>query len=127
MSSIENLTRQLRALPFCDMMQVAEELRERLMAQAPQDGFVQPVNLAKILSQLSTTDISLSEGTQADEKVLKRIFSRKRTFSISRQGTAGWDMFCSTLPGSNVLGTELRPMFGLMLDQIITFHELGKK
>ena len=124
-TSIQNLTKQLRALPFLDMMQVAEELRARLVAQAPKDGFVEPANLARVLAQLDTTDITLSEMTQAEEKILRRIFARKRTVSIQRQGQ-GWEMSCSTLPGSQVLGTELRPMFQLMLDQVITMHELGK-
>lgn len=124
MSTVSHLIRQIRALPYSDMMMVAEEIRDRIKALTQQQ--IEAVVLANILSRLQESEIPLSEQTSEEEKVLREIFRIKRTISITKTGP-GWTIDIPTVPGSQVLGKELRGMFPMMLDQIITLHVLTKK
>lgn len=124
MSTVAHLIKQIRALPYADMMMVAEEIRDRIKALTQQQ--IEAVVLANILSRLQEGEIPISEQTTEEEKVLREIFNVKRTISVSKQGP-GWQIEIPTVPGSQVLGKELRGMFPMMLDQIITLHVLTKK
>lgn len=124
MSTVAHLIRQIRALPYADMMMVAEEIRDRIHTLTEQK--IEAVVLANILSRLQEGEIPISEQTTEEEKVLREIFKIKRTISVSKTGP-GWTIEIPTVPGSQVLGKELRGMFPMMLDQIITLHVLTKK
>lgn len=124
MSTIAHLIRQIRALPYSDMMMVANEIRDRIGDLTHQK--IEAVVLADILSRLQEREIPISEQTTEEEKVLREIFKIKRTISVSKTGP-GWTIEIPTVPGSQVLGKELRGMFPMMLDQVITLHVLTKK
>lgn len=121
--SVASVIRAIRSLPYQDMMLVANELRDRIGELT--HNKIEAVTLAEILVRLQTDQQPLSEQTREEEKILVEIFNRKRSVNISQRGT-GWVIEIPTLDGSQVLGTELRPMFPMMLDQIITMHVLGK-
>lgn len=120
--SVASVIRAIRALPFSDMMLVAQELRDRIGDLTHQK--IEAVTLAEILVRLQTDQQPLSQQTQQEEKILCEIFNRKRSINIAQRGN-GWTIDIPTLAGSQVLGTELRPMFPMMLDQIITMHVLS--
>jgi|SRR5262245_14052051 len=124
MSTVAHLVKQIRALPYSDMMMVAAEIRDRIKDLTEQK--IEAVVLADILSRLQSQSIDSSEQTKEEERVLRQIFNVKRTISVAKQGN-GWAIGIPTVPGSDVLGTELRGMFPMMLDQIITMHVLTKK
>lgn len=124
MSTVSHLIKQIRALPYSDMMMVAGEIRDRIKDLTEQK--IEAVVLADILSRLQAHTIDTSEQTKEEEKILREIFNVKRTISVAKQ-SKGWAIGIPTVPGSDVLGTELRGMFPMMLDQIITMHVLTKK
>ena len=122
--SIPHLIRQIRALPYNDMMMVANELRDRIDELTHHK--IEAVVLADILSRLQAGQIAPSDATLQEEKILREVFSRKRQITVSRKGN-GWEIDVPTLPGAQVFGTKLRPMFSMQLDQIITMHVLSKR
>lgn len=124
MSTVAHLVRQIRSLPYSDMMMVANEIRDRIGDLTQQK--IEAVVLADILSRLQEGEIPPSEQTTEEERILREIFKVKRTVSVSKTGP-GWTIEIPTVPGSQVLGKELRGMFPMMLDQIITLHVLTKK
>jgi hypothetical protein len=123
MSAITNVIKQIRSLPYTDMMIVAEEIRDRIHQLTEQR--IEAIVLADILARIKPESIQLTENTIEEEKVLKEIFRVKRSCVIGRHG-AGWMIDISTVPGAQVVGVELRALFPMMLDQIITLHVLQK-
>lgn len=122
--SIASVIKQIRALPYADMMMVAEEIKARVKDLTQQK--IEAVVLADILSRMQIGNIPLSEQSEQEEKILRQVFRRKLSLSIQQNGK-GWDIGISTIAGTQVLGTELRPMFGQLLDQAITLHVLSQK
>lgn len=123
MSTVTHLIKQLRALPYTDMMLVAEEVRDRIKDLTEQK--IEAVVLAGILARLSEGEVDLTAQTKEEERVLAEIFRRKTSITIQRHGQ-GWQIDASAIPGAQVIGKELRGMFPMMLDQIITLHVLQK-
>lgn len=121
--SVAGVVKQIRALPYADMMMVANEVKDRIKDLTSQK--IEAVVLADILSRIQPGDIPVSDATKEEEKILNEVFRRKVSLSIQRLDK-GWEIGVSVLPGSNVVGTELRPMFGQLLDQVITMHVLSK-
>jgi hypothetical protein len=124
MSTTTSLIKQIRALPYADMMLVATEIRDRIKDLTQQQ--IEAVVLANILSRLQEAEIPASEQTTEEERVLREIFRVKRVISVTRKNQ-GWHLNIPTVSGSDVLGTDLRGMLGMMLDQVITLHVLTKK
>jgi hypothetical protein len=106
------------------MMLVATEIRDRIKDLTQQQ--IEAVVLANILSRLQEAEIPASEQTTEEERVLREIFRVKRVISVTRKNQ-GWHLNIPTVSGSDVLGTDLRGMLGMMLDQVITLHVLTKK
>jgi len=125
MSSVSSLIKQIRALPYADMMMVAEEVRDRIKDLTQHK--IEAIVLADILARLQPGTIDLSESTREEEKVLKDIFRRKYSLTIQRHGNGGWAVDIPAVPGAHVVSTELRQAFPMMLDQVITLHVLTKK
>jgi hypothetical protein len=125
--SLKNLQKELSHLPYKDMMVLADELAKQLLARREDAACANTV--ADILSKLNLVPAGLSDDEKMDEKYLREAFNRKRQINVQAQ-TGGWSIECPTLPGSQVIGTSLRPMFPMMIDQIITMQALtraGKK
>ena len=124
MSTVSHLIRQIRALPYSDMMQVTNEVRDRLFDLTQQR--IEANVLAEILSRLQEGQVPLSDATKEEEKVLREIFRVKRSMTIQKHHT-GWSMEINSVPGSQVVHTELRTALNMMLDQMITLHVLTRK
>lgn len=126
MSTVAHIIKQIRALPYADMMVVTGEIRDRIHDLTQQR--IEANTLAEILSRLNTGNkLAASDETKEEEKVLREIFRIKRALSVQRHGNGGWAVEINAVPGSQVVHTELRAAFGMMLDQIITLHVLTKK
>ena len=123
MSTMRRLIKEIRALPYADMMIVAEEIRERIKDLTEQK--IEAITLAGILSRLQEKEIDLTEQTREEERVLKEIFRRKSAITIVRKGD-GWMLDSAAVAGAQVINKELRGAFPMMLDQIITLHVLQK-
>ncbi len=123
MSAITHVVKSIRALPYSDMMLVCEEIRDRIQGLTQQR--IEAIVLADILARIKPNTVTLEETTDEEEKVLREIFRVKRSLTIQRQGV-GWIIDVPTVPAGQVIGVELRPMFHMMLDQIITLHVLQK-
>lgn len=124
MSSLPIVMKHIRALPYHEMLELAKHVEKELRRsrEEKEAGDV----LAKVLSRTAVTfdAASISEAVKQEERMFRRAFSRKRTIAVDAK-SHGWEIHCSTLPGSQVIGTELRPLFPQMLDQIITLEALG--
>jgi hypothetical protein len=116
--------KHIRALPYHEMLELAKHV-EKELRRAREEKEAGDV-LAKVLSRAAVAfdPSSISEAVKNEEKMFRRAFARKRSIAIESKSN-GWEVHCSTLPGSQVIGTELRPLFPQMLDQIITLEALG--
>lgn len=65
MSNVSNLVRQIRSLPFTDMMLVAEEIRSRISDLTQQK--IEAVVLANILSRLQEGESPIMTPTLEDK------------------------------------------------------------
>ncbi len=119
--SLKQVQKELKHLSYSEMMLLAKEVSERLTTQRDPD--VQPNVIAEILTKLDLVPAAPTDLEQQEEKLLRKAFSRKRTLSVQCQPTS-WSVDCPTVPGSQVIGSSLRQMFPLMLDQIITMQAL---
>jgi len=123
MSQITHIVKQIRALPYADMMIVAEEVRDRIHDLTQHR--IEAIVLADILSRIKPPTESVDAATVEDELILREIFRVKRSLTIAKHGK-GWEIDIATVPGAQTMGLELRPLFNMMLDQIITLHVLQK-
>ena len=121
---ISALLRQIRSLPFEDMVMLAEYVRLELLKR--KDSDLDAYIVAHALLSISAAEPTVSDQTKNEEKVLKKIFSRKRTISIT-QRNGGWVCDISTLKAASVMGTELRATLGQLLDTAVTVHILTEK
>lgn len=121
MTGIEQLMKQIRALSYQDMMLVADELSKVLAAK--QLDKLNGHMIATALLGLTLVPPDSSDQTKRDELLLGKIFSRKRQINVTRH-TTGWELQVPSLPASQVIGTELRVMFPMLLDQLVTMHVL---
>lgn len=117
---IETVAKNLRAMPFNEMMDLARYISERLHVHSTGRP-ASPELIAEILSHISAPP---SEAAQKETKILLQAFTRQRTINIKKFNT-GYAIEVKTLPGSTVTGTDLRVMFGQMLDQIVTMELMG--
>ena len=114
--SLPVLMKAVRQLSYAEMMKLAEALQDQLLCQASE-----PINvIAKVLSELNFPGIE--DANKEEAKLLKQAFSRKR--SISVKFDKGFYAVCETLPGSQVMGPDLRAAFPQMIDQIVTMQAL---
>src|SRR5688572_17552759 len=124
--SVANITKQLKALSYADMMQLAE----MLSAQLQESGIPVPTQriVADALSRIAVAAHSLepSDLSKQEERILQQIFKVKRTI-IPLRHKGGWALSVPTIQGSQIAGAELRPLWGIMLDQIITLHIMSKQ
>lgn len=112
---ITTLTKNLHAMPYTEMMELARYLAAELDTGTTAD------RIAEILSKADFAD---NQSEKQEQKILLEAFSRKRQVNIKKFAT-GYAIEVPTLPGSTVTGTDLRAMFGQMLDQIVTMEALG--
>lgn len=116
---IETIAKNLRAMPYNEMMDLAKQIHKGLTAVGAKS--CSPELLAGILSHISAPP---SASAEKEAKILLQAFTRKRQVNIKKFNT-GYAIEVPTLPGSTVTGTDLRVMFGQMLDQIITMELMG--
>jgi hypothetical protein len=121
--SLKNLHNDLRKLSYTDMMILSEALSAQLSARREEFKTAGPNVLAEILSKLELAPTGLTELERDEEKLLQAAFRRKTSVLIQRE-QSGWSIGCATIPGSQVIGLSLRPMFPLMIDQIVTVQAL---
>jgi len=116
--SLPVLMKALRQLSYSEMMKLSEELEKQLESERGRSEQVHVI--ADVLSKLEFPGIK--DATNEEAKLLKQAFNRKR--SISVKFDKGFYVVCETLPGSQVMGLDLRAAFPQMLDQIVTMQAL---
>ncbi len=114
---LADVLKQLRVLPYSDMMKLAEELREQLKVGNPTAA-----SLAEALAKTAEAPIQQSELTDADHKLLQSIFSRRRSISI-KAINGGYQIELQTLQG-NVLSSDLRVGITQLIDTIVAAKAL---
>lgn len=122
--SLRNLQKELNHLTYSEMVTLADEIAKQLVARTDESACANTI--ADVLSKLKIVPPSMSDDEKAEERLLRSAFSRKRQVTI-QTNSSGWSLECSTLPGSQVIGNALRPMFPMMIDQIITMQALQGK
>lgn len=115
MSTLNQLLKAIKELPYADMMLVAQALHDQLDVEAD--------IIANALAKLDIGKVDYQNMAAREEEILKEIFRRKAAMLISRHG-GGWQLDARAIPGGHVVTTELRQAFPMMLDQIVTLHGL---
>ena len=116
--SLPVLMKALRQLTYAEMIKLAEELDKQLQCDANN-----PTNvIAEVLSKLDFPEIK--DAYKQEHALLKQAFSRKRSIAV-KFDKGGFYAACETLPGSQVVGLDLRALFPQMLDQIVTLQALN--
>lgn len=125
--SIPQLVKHIHQLTYTEMLAVAAEVSTALMMYerklTPGKEVQGPVyqHVAQALLDLkSPTDVLAQE-----EKLLRQIFSRRRSILVLLNGT-GWSTDISTLPGATASGVNLREALNRTLDQVVTIQALQK-
>lgn len=124
--SLQTVVKQLRELPYADMLMLADVLSAQLHTK--DIGVLNGRTVADSLSEVANSKIEIetSELSKQEERILQSIFRVKRQIIPQRQ-KGGWTLCVPTLGGgAQVAGQELRPLWNQMLDQIITLHILNK-
>lgn len=119
---LQNLTKQIRNLPFTEMLEVAKHLYEELQKHSEED--IDAFLVAQALVSAVSGPLSVSDMTAQEEKIFRKMFNRKRTITISYDGY--WKVDLSTISGADAQGTELRATIAQMLDSAVTIHILTK-
>lgn len=120
--SLPILAKHIRALTYTEMMQLAHELSVALNEKAKLA--ISQNTAAEILAGLQKD--AVEQASSQEEKFLREIFKHRRvSLGIQRNGN-GWEIEAGTIPGSHAMGLELRPLFPMMLDQIVALHGLKR-
>lgn len=125
--SVPQLVKQIHHLTYKEMLEVAEAISVRLMKFEMKERPGEPVAgppLGVVADALLaiTSDVDLNAQ---EEKLLRQLFSRKRTIAVELTG-GGWKTDITTLQGAQAVGTTLRDSLNKTLDQIITLQALQK-
>lgn len=121
--STAHLIKQIRQLPYADMILLAQEMSSELQAKlgVSAEAFV----LADIMSRLKAGAEKLTETEAREMQTLKKIFKRKRALNVALMSHgAGFSVNISELPASVAHGPDLRKAINDSLDQVITYHLL---
>lgn len=118
---IADFLKQLRQLPYQDMMLVAAEL-EKIIAERPEADWPQAVVLAEALAQLSRMPVEDSLSTQQENKILRVMFRAKRTIAI-KEFNGGFNITLDTLRG-HTMHKDLKVGINQMLDTLVAARAL---
>lgn len=121
---LEYLMKQMRNLPFTDMVRIAENLRLEIEKRKGDD--LDAYVIAHALLNACDGPQKLSDMTQNEERVFVRAFNRKKQITILRDG-GKWRVELPSMKGAHCLGTELRATLGQLLDTAATIHILTEK
>jgi hypothetical protein len=121
---IADFVRQLRVLPYADMMVVARALTQTLSDQQKASGtkVIDPMHVAEALLQLSKMKIEDSPNTTQEHKIAQDIFTRRRSISI-KAVNGGFQFDLSTCNAS-VMNKDLKTGLGQLIDTIVTAQAL---
>jgi hypothetical protein len=114
---IETVTKNIAAMPYSEMMILAKYLAQNLLASKNSPEFI-----AEVLSR-ARADLGDQKLYAQENKILMKAFARKRQVNV-KSLSSGYAIEVPSLPGSTVTGTDLRAMFGQMLDQVVTMEVL---
>ncbi len=117
----DTLVKVLRTLPYVQMMELANFIAGELNRGEREPDLISAECIAEILVKVPLADTDLEKRERA---LLKQAFRIKRAVTV-RNFAQGYSVEVQTLPGSTVTGTDLRAMFGQMLDQIVTMQVLS--
>jgi hypothetical protein len=120
--SLRHVIKELRNLTYNEMMELAQALDREIEKKT--GSTEQPNVIAEILAKLNIVTPELSDVEKNEAKFLQEIFNRKR--SITVKWDKGFAVSCDSLPAGGVVGVDLRPMFGQLLDQLVTMHALQR-
>jgi hypothetical protein len=121
-SHLQNLTKQIRNLPFTEMLEIAKNLCVELDKRGEED--IDAFLIAQALIASVSGPMTVSDLTANEEKLFRKMFSRKRAVTISYDGC--WRVNLANVAGASSQGTELRATLSQMLDSAITIHILTK-
>ncbi len=113
---LADFLKELRKLPYSDMMQVAKALSEEM------DNVYSANKIADDLATVSQMKIADSGSTQVDQKIVRKLFGRKRSISIRPDG-AGYRVSVPTL-NVNTSHTDLRSALTHVIDIAVTAEAL---
>lgn len=113
---IADVLKQIRLLPYQDMMAVARELNCALPGNVP----VQTI--ADALAEIAHVKVDDSAQTTAEQKLLHQIFARRRSISIkSVRGV--FQIELQTLNGA-VIHKDLQVGLQQLIDTVVTAQAL---
>ena len=119
---ISDFIKQLRALPYADMMQVASQLS--LVLNRRENPLHSVQDVAAALSELSTMHVDDSVVTQQENKLLRELFRTRRSITV-KEFNGGFNIELSTLRG-HVMHKDLKVGLSQMLDTLVAAQALKK-
>jgi hypothetical protein len=110
MSSSAKLAMMLRSMPFVELEAFMKAVRAHAGSslKMSDDEFIR-------LLVYSAAQVPQAIPDTPEAQMTRKAFGRVRSINIKPQG-AGWSMSCNSLPGAAVVGTDLREMFGQLVD-----------
>jgi hypothetical protein len=126
MSQLDDLRKRIRSLPYADMLQLTTELCTQLSQVKHPATKLNSHQLADALLAASNVAVDESDQTLIEEEAFSKIFKVQRAVQISKQKPRGWELNFKSIPGSNSVGAQLRPLWNQSLDQIVTLHLMGQ-
>lgn len=122
MSSSAKLAMMLRSMPYVELEQFVKAIR----AHTGERLKMSDDDLIRMLVY-SAQQVPQEIPDTPEAQMTKKAFGRVRAIHIKPQG-AGWSMSCNSLPGAAVVGTDLREMFGQLVDTAMAhFALMGDK
>jgi hypothetical protein len=109
---LADFLKELKKLPYSDMMQVARVLHERM------DGVYSVNKIADDLATVAQMPVADSSSTQVDTKIVRKLFGRKRSISLRMDGSG----FKASIPTLQVSTshTDLRTALTHLIDIAVT-------
>lgn len=114
---ISDFLKQLRNMPYTDMMLIANELGKHIAVKGSQR------DIADALAALATTQLpDRSDISKIEQDALRKVFGRDRAIKVRRMngagtpGKVGWHVEITGPYGATVYNTDLKTALDNLLD-----------
>lgn len=115
---LADLMKQIRLLPYPDMMLLADALEKELRVHPKPSASQYAESLAKV----ATRQIESAEIVRADHKLLIEMFGRRRSISI-KSGNGAFEIELQTLH-ARVVSQDLRGGLNQLVDTVVAARAL---
>jgi hypothetical protein len=113
---ITDFLKQLRNMPYTDMVLIASELGKHIQVKGSTR------DIADGLAALAATPLpDRSDISKAEQEALRKVFGRDRTIKVRKlnnNGKHGWHVEVTGPHGASVVNTDLKTALDQLLDTV---------